>query len=165
MRKTITPATQEELKRVLDYNPDTGIFVWKLKNRAHKSGVIAGNIHRFGYRRISVNKTECKAHRLAWLYVYGEWPTKHIDHINGIKDDNRICNLRDVSQRDNSLNKKIHREGKLQGCTFHKNGWQVGINENGRQRYIGRYKTEQEAHARYLIEREKVEQECRKESK
>lgn len=73
-----------------------------------------------GYRYISFRGRHYYAHRLAWLIVKGEWPKNHIDHINGVKDDNRIANLRDVSSAENHRNMKIHRSGKTCGVTRHK---------------------------------------------
>jgi hypothetical protein len=93
--------TREQLKEALDYNPDTGLFTWKkLPKAAHrkKVGEIAGSHDEKGYIRIGINGTVYKSHRLAWLYVYGQWPSKIIDHVNGVNDDNRISNLRDSSE-------------------------------------------------------------------
>ena len=90
--------TQEELKELLDYNPETGLFTWNVYNNI-KNKTTAGTFND-GYIQIKIKQKIYQAHRLAWLYVYGEWPKGQIDHINGIRDDNRIENLRDVTNRE-----------------------------------------------------------------
>lgn len=147
--------TQEFLKQHLSYNKDTGLFTWLKINKYTKKikiGDIAGSLDIDGYLRIGIFYKPYLAHRLAWLYVYGEWPKNQIDHINGIRNDNRIENLRDVSQRENCQNRLIHRNGKLVGSWFDKtkNKWQATIRINKKQINLGYYTTQQEAHEAYL---------------
>lgn len=145
--------TQKELKELLEYDENTGIFTWNLANSNRiKIGDMAG-VYRFdGYLTIRINGKPYLAHRLAWLYIYGEWPKNQIDHINGIRDDNRITNLRNVTNRENHQNKKEHRGGKLVGASFHKtaNKWESQIQINGKRKFLGYYNTELEAHEAYL---------------
>lgn len=97
-----------DLKGLLSYDEQTGEFYWLVKRgRGIKPGDIAGSIAPIGYRLISVNGRFYYAHRLAWLYVFGEWPDGQIDHINGVRSDNRITNLRSVSNRENHKNTKL----------------------------------------------------------
>jgi hypothetical protein len=102
MRTTISHA---ELLRVLNYFPDTCVFTWRVKT-ANKSvaGKAAGSLKNGKYQRLCINKTFYLSHRLAWFYVYGEWPNNLIDHINGEKDDNRIANLRQANAAENARN-------------------------------------------------------------
>ena len=95
----------EKVKKLLNYNPDTGIFTW-LKNRAGKAraGTRAGTLKKSGYIVIKFGGVEFFVQRLAWFYMTGEWPRGVIDHINGITNDNRWLNLRDVTQKVNSNN-------------------------------------------------------------
>jgi len=97
--------TQDKLKEILDYNQHTGLFTWKkIKKYSNRSvGDIAGSLS-LGYVVIGIDKKIYKAHRLAWLYVYGEFPKEQLDHINGNKEDNRICNLREANQSQNNFN-------------------------------------------------------------
>ncbi|MCK5132719.1 MAG: HNH endonuclease [Candidatus Sabulitectum sp.] len=100
--------TQEKLKELLNYDPNTGIFTWKVDRRpAVKTGDIAGTITSYGYRQICVNYNLIFAHRLAFLFMTGAYPSGETDHINHISDDNRWCNLREVTSTDNNKNKPL----------------------------------------------------------
>ena len=101
MSKTIT---QKQLKEILHYNPDTGVFTRKILLGGQMPGSIAGNNHHSGYIYISIKKKHYSSHRLAFLYMHGYMP-EQIDHINGIRDDNRIINLRHSSHEINMKNK------------------------------------------------------------
>lgn len=97
--------TQEDLKRFLKYDAETGVFTNVKSRPPAVAGSVAGSIDAKGYVVIGLCSKVYKAHRLAWLYVHGEFPTYHIDHINHAKTDNRICNLRAVSQAENNRNR------------------------------------------------------------
>lgn len=96
--------TLERLKEVLRYEPETGKLCWLQTTRWTRAGEEAGSIRTIGYRAIMIDGVSHYAHRLAWLYVHGEWPKRHIDHLNGNRADNRIANLRDVSPSENYHN-------------------------------------------------------------
>lgn len=97
-----------DLKALLSYEPDTGHFKWLVeRGRGIKPGDLAGSIAPIGYRVISINNRLYYAHRLAWLYSFGVWPDGQVDHINGFRSDNRIANLRVVSNRENHKNMKL----------------------------------------------------------
>ena len=133
--------TQKDLKAKLDYNPETGDFIWKIKARGIKYQSIAGTTRR--YIHISVNGVIYYAHRLAWLYVYGQFPTLQIDHINGIPTDNRICNLRDVSITANKRNYKISKANTsgVIGVTWNQQygKWQAQICVDRKNIILGRF--------------------------
>jgi hypothetical protein len=137
--------TQSELKELVNYNKDTGIFTWKKRtsNRI-KVGDIVGNLHKCGYIEMRVGGTRCLAHRFAFLYVYGYMP-KLIDHIDRNKKNNRIDNLREATYGQNILNSKI-RSDNTSGvkCVYfdkRNNSWEVKVGN----KYIKKYKTLEEA--------------------
>ena len=137
--------TQAELQSLFDYNQETGIFTRKLSTSNVKSGTVAGYKNNDGYIKISINYKSYLAHRLAWIYVYGKLSKECIDHINGIKDDNRISNLREASRQENNFNRKKStksssdykgvtwnkRDKKWRAqCTFNKKVIQIGSFDN-----------------------------------
>lgn len=142
--------TQEELKRVLNYDPDTGIFTWKIKpNGRVKAGSIAGTNDKDGYLIIKINRRAYKAHRLAWLYMEGYFPEKLVDHKNRINNYNVWSNLRNVSHSCNSRNCKVlknNKSGVTGVCWYKKMGkWHSQINTNGKVRHLGYYSDKTEA--------------------
>ena len=147
--------TAERLREILHYDPDTGIFTIavRLTNRT-KVGGIAGCIDKsIGYRVVWIDGKSYRAHRLAWLYVYGKFPKKHIDHINGKKDDNRICNLREVTPFENAQNKVRPQQNNSSGylgVSKNRKGWRARVTLHGEEFHIGTFQTKQEAHDAYL---------------
>jgi hypothetical protein len=100
--------TQDELKSVLNYDLNTGLFVWvKPTGDRVKSGQIAGSLRPDGYVFTQINKRRFMNHRLAWLYVNGVWPSDEIDHIDGDRSNNRISNLRPATSKQNKENTSI----------------------------------------------------------
>jgi len=133
---------QSELKELISYDSDSGVFTWKVRRGGSaNSGAIAGKLSSHGYIDIQVNKKLYKAHRLAWLYVHGEWPSDHMDHINHVRDDNRIVNLRIVTRCENHKNKSLYSSNTsgVAGVHMHKQTgkWQATIRVSGRSRYLG----------------------------
>ena len=96
--------TQIQLKEIIEYNPETGVFKWTNKKRWTNKRTV-GHIDKDGYHSIMIDGRNWRAHRLAWLYVYGELPDQ-IDHINHQKSDNRIANLRSVTNQQNQMNRR-----------------------------------------------------------
>jgi len=99
----------EYLKSILKYDPENGIFTWLVSRGGTKIGDIAGSTGSHGYVHIQICRKIYKAHRLAFLYMKGDWPEYAIDHINGIKNDNRFCNLREASCSDNQKNRGVRK--------------------------------------------------------
>lgn len=96
--------TQERLKEVLSYNPENGVFKWRKSRPGCVAGREAGTIA-YGYRQIEVDYKLFRASRLVWLYQTGGWPENLVDHINGIRDDDRWCNLRAATYQENARNR------------------------------------------------------------
>jgi hypothetical protein len=97
--------TSNRVRELLDYDAESGIFTWKIDRSIRvRAGDRAGSIQHDGYIKIGINGSAYFAHRLAWLWVTGEWPKEEIDHVNLVKDDNRFCNLREATRLGNVVN-------------------------------------------------------------
>lgn len=148
----MTELTQARLREVLAYDPETGVFTWIAGQCA---GKVAGSKHKSGYRQIQIGPRIYKAHRLAWLYVHGRFPHADIDHLNGVRDDNRLDNLREATRSENLQNVTRARRHKSAGrlgafWVEEKGKWLASTTLNGRSRFLGYYATESEAHEAYI---------------
>lgn len=136
-----TMITQQELIDKLNYCSETGIFTWKKYKVGARKNLIAGSICKNGYIKIWINGKHYYAHRLAWLYNYGQIPDKEIDHINHNKADNKIKNLRLANRNQNSFNTSIRSDNtsSVKGVSWYKNlnKWKVYIQVNKKQKTIG----------------------------
>ena len=136
--------TQQALISAFDYDPLTGFF--KRKNRKNAK-FPAGGLQPHGYIKIHFQKKLHYAHRLAWLYFYGEIPNKEVDHINGNRTDNRIANLRLASRSENAQNMKAHSDNasKQKGVCFYKGKWLAQICVQNQRKTIGAFSSKHEA--------------------
>ena len=144
--------TQSRLKEVLSYDEDTGLFAWKVnKGRLAQAGTTAGSVNSSGYVIIWIDGRQYKASRLAWLYVNGTMPNGIIDHINRVRTDDRIKNLRLASRIENGQNLSPNRANKsgVVGVSWHKRTkrWTAQIMFDGEKIYLGIFKTIEEAAA------------------
>jgi len=98
-----------DLIRSLSYDQETGIFTWNIPTSKTAVGDQAGYLRKDGYRYIQINGKQCLAHRLAWFYVYKEWPPEDIDHINRNRADNRLENLRSSNRQLNAKNRSTYK--------------------------------------------------------
>jgi len=142
--------TQNQLKLLLRYESDSGLFFWLARKGTAKAGSVAGAIASNGYINICVNRKIYKAHRLAWLWVYGVLPPNQIDHINGVRNDNKIANLRQATAFENAQNHTsfgvhLHKE---------KNKWQARIRVKNKRLHIGYFESKQDAIFAYLKAKE-----------
>lgn len=140
---------QAELRRVLSYDPETGVFRWRpradrdLSWNHRFSGEEAGSVLSIGYRYINFNTKLRTAHRLAWLWMTGDWPMAYIDHINGDKADNRWSNLRAATAEQNGANQGL-RSTNVSGVkgvcwVTSKRKWQASITVGKKDIYLGRF--------------------------
>ena len=156
--------TAERLREILHYDPETGIFTWRVRtSRCVKIGSECSHRGSIGYVVIQILSTPYSAHRLAWLHVTGSWPIGVIDHINGVRDDNRFCNLRDVSNTENLQNRRRPNKNTSSGFLgVHRvaDAWVAQIGVNGRNTHIGIFKTPELAHAAYIEAKKNLHQTC-----
>lgn len=144
--------TQERVKELLSYDPETGVFHWRVRRGNRKSGGKAGALHRLGYIYIFVDGKLRSASTLAWLYVYGEF-VQRLDHKNNCKSDNRIVNLRKATRSQNCANKRPRPDnesgyrGVYRGRT--PGTWQAQIRVRGKLLHLGTCASKAEAAALY----------------
>ena len=148
--------SHDELTKLLDYNQETGIFVWK-------SGVKRNLLNRqAGCRRkkddcvvIGLKKNQYLAHHLAWFFVYKSWPQHEIDHIDQDRSNNKIANLRDVDHRTNCQNyrkaTKNNKTSKLLGACYRNGRYYSRIRVGNKRLTIGTFDTAEEAHQAYIV--------------
>lgn len=146
----------DALRELAHYDMDNGIFTWKKRRRGVKTGKPLGTCNGNGYLRITVLGRSYYAHRLAWLYVYDEWPENEIDHINAIKSDNRISNLRKATSKENKeyrFNPQSNSKSRVIGVSWHKraNKWQSFY----KNKYLGLFDSIDDAAQAYKLEKEK----------
>jgi hypothetical protein len=145
-RKPVNAVTAEYVRSVLNYDAISGRFTWS-------NGKPAGTRKDSGYIRIIINGSSYYAHRLAWLYMTGEWPAHDIDHKNREPSDNRWSNLRHATRSENNANrpKRANSRGRLKGIYLSGSGrWTASIRYGGKERYLGSFSTEEDAHAAYV---------------
>ena len=151
--------SQSRLRSLLHYDPSTGVFTRRVStNNRVKPGDIAGSKDMAGYSKIMVNNKLYKAHRLAWFYVHGAWPCRELDHINGDRSDNRLCNLREATSAENKQNIKARADNKVGylGVSPYRSKYQARIRVDGTQIYLGNFDTPEQAHQAYLAAKAKL---------
>ena len=146
-----TKVSAERLRELFQYEPDTGAFVRRVECGGQMPGArIEGPPRRAnGYARISIDGVRCLAHRLAWLYVYGAHAAGEIDHVNRVRWDNRIANLRVVTHVENSRNREVRHVGAsgVTGVSLRRGRWRARIVHERRWIELGSFATQAEAAA------------------
>ena len=150
-----TLLTAARLRELLHYDPDTGIFTWRVTRGSARPGGIAGHPGSGGYLRVGIYGVGWQANRLAWLYMTGEHPMHEVDHINGVRVDNCWSNLRAATSSQNQQNMRramVHNSTGLLGVSYDKSrgAFLARIRVNGRLKHLGRFTHAQDAHAAYL---------------
>lgn len=154
----------EEIKKYLSYSPETGLVHWRdsLSNRVAKDAQ-AGCLTKAGYRQVKVFGKFYGEHRLAWAVVHGSWPKHQIDHINGVKSDNRIENLRDVEPHVNAQNKKRAQSNSISGVLGVKEvrgKWRARITTKGVVKSLGTFLDIESASNVYLSAKRSLHAGC-----
>ena len=146
--------TQARLKAVFFYDPVVGVFIRRLKQPGAKVGNISGSRSSDGYLTTSIDGKSNKCHRLAWLYMTGNWPCYEIDHIDGDRANNKFLNLRDIPKWANIQNQrkaqKHNRSTGVLGIFPNGNRFAARLSVNNKKVYLGTFPTKEEAHQAYL---------------
>lgn len=153
-KEELNGLTQERLKQLLRYEPKTGIFIWlKTRGCTAVKGSKAGWLVPTGYRKITVDWIGYEAHRLAFLYMTGEWPPELVDHKNLSRDDNRWTNLRLATHAQNKANQSVRCDNVagMRGVTKRKLAFDARIMIKGKAIHLGCFPTAQEASAAYTV--------------
>lgn len=154
---------REAIMKYLRYEPDTGNFWWTSEAPVKVANKKADSKDSRGYVCLKIKGQMFKGHRLAWFFVYGEFPDKHIDHINGNPADNRIKNLREVSRSTNMQNERKARSNNVSGFLgVSPNGgkWKAEIRINGKKKNLGTYCKPEEAHQAYVLAKRNYHEGC-----
>ena len=156
----------DEAAALFAYDPETGVVSWKndVGRWGHfKAGTQAGWSTPKGYLVVAIGRRKCYAHRIAWLLHYGTNASADIDHINGDKGDNRICNLRDVSRTVNKQNQsRAHKNSTtgVLGVSPYKGKYRARIVVNGKQKQIGTYESVDAAQTAYITAKRQLHEGC-----
>lgn len=152
--------TQQALHLALDYDSTKGTFTNRVRRARAAPGSLVGTTSKTtGYVEITLHGRRYQAHRLAWLFTYGEWPLHDIDHLNGVRHDNRLCNLRSATRSENTLNRHAPSASSagMLGVCFRKNRksspWWAQIQSGGRRVWSGYFSTAEAAHAAYCAKK------------
>lgn len=143
----------DNIKTLLDYNPTSGVFTWKVNTGRSRNGKVAGYIRTDGYISIGYKGHSYLAHRLAFLYMSGSLPVDEVDHINNNRQDNSFKNLRQVNSKQNKENRKSANSNSSHGflgVTKNHSRYMAHICNNKRSLYLGTYDTPEEAQEAYL---------------
>lgn len=141
----------DRLSQLLHFT--NGVLVWKVSRKGPaRAGDVAGCVKPCGYVRVVVDGTRLWLHRVVWAMHHQQWPEGEIDHINGIRHDNRIENLRCVSPAINQQNQRAARNNAvgLLGVVMKRGKFSARIKTAGRTRYLGSFDDAETAHAAYV---------------
>jgi hypothetical protein len=155
--------TIERLKDLLHYDPETGIFTWKVARSGTSIGQIAGSTNGDGYDQTQIDSVAHKNHRLAWFYMTGEWPEHTIDHIDCDRRNNRFANLRHATRVENMQNQRTahsNNSSGFLGVSPFRGKFVAHIKVNGKRIYLGEFKDPKTAHDAYLTAKRNLHSFC-----
>ena len=145
--------THDKVIELVCYDASTGLFTWNKPRPYCTAGKRAGGRTSSGYIRVILCGRPFQAHRLAWFYVHGSWPEHEIDHVNGVRDDNRLANLREATPSQNQANKAMRRDNTsgVKGVSWDRSRgkWHASITVSGRIKNLGRFEEIETAAAAY----------------
>lgn len=160
-RKYNNDLTQNDIKKLLIYIPKYGVFVWRVRkgtnpgiktwNKRFAGTAAAGYTDKNGYCFLSINNVKFLVHRLVWLYVNGSFPPEEIDHVNGIRSDNRIINLRESTRSQQNFNRRLTEKsstGRV-GVSLFRGKYRARIQIHGKKYYLGTFDSIESASAVY----------------
>jgi len=155
--KLVGELTQQQLKSVIKYIPVCGLFLWTGNYPGKRRGTVVCSPTTGKYTYISIYGKRYPAHRLAWLYTYGEWPPAQIDHVDGEPSNNRLDNLRLATGSENQQNRKIasNNTSGAKGVTRYGSRFRATITKAGKTRHLGTFGTLNEAADAYKAAAEK----------
>ena len=161
MRNPTPPASIETMRSLLLYEPETGVLRWRVTRGGRRAGTVAGSVTRFGYVQLGIGKRFAFAHKVAWAIHHGEWPEAQIDHINRIKTDNRIANLRSLTPAENAQNQSLSSDrgrAKMLGVSWKSRPgrWVAQIRIAGKQVHLGYFDSAEKAAAAYAAAKRRV---------
>lgn len=166
------------LRELFDFDPESGTLRWRARPasdfkslracatwNARFAGKEAGSVDHYGYREVSVDNKALKAHRIAWAWVTGEWPSGDIDHKDGCKTNNRFVNLRDLPRVVNTENTRRARSDNrtgLLGVHLHKASglYHACIKVRGKKHSLGYHRDAEAAHAAYMTAKRRLHEGC-----
>ena len=154
------------VRSILDYDPETGVLTWRARTdmrsqwNARFAGKVAGYRNSNGYLRIWINGRQINAHRIAWLWMTGEWPKKQIDHKDGNRANNRFDNLREATNAQNMANRPVQKNNAcgVKGVCWanRRNKWRAQIHVKSKNIFLGHFDSIEDAASAYAMASEKL---------
>lgn len=143
----------ERVRELFDYRDDGELIRRTTVRFIARRGTVAGTLSSGGYKRVCVDGLAYGVHQVIWLWHHGVWPADEIDHVNCLRADNRIGNLREATKSQNARNTRrpCTATGPYKGVTFAHGRWQAQIGCDGKNLYLGLFDTAEEAHEAYRV--------------
>ena len=155
------PLSQTELKKIFLYEPDTGFLRWKEGKSNMVKNSKSGCKNASGYLIVTINSKSHRVQRVIWIYMFNHIPSGfYIDHINGNKTDNRLCNLRLATNSQNQQNRPAPQNNTsgYRGVTWHKQAskWMARICLDNKRVSLGLFETAEEAYKAYRLKASEI---------